>query len=295
MSPPRLAPGGVVHAALDDVFVRCDATARVATDPVEFVRKAHDPLEQELVALVAASLAFGNVTTLRAKIAEALARLGPSLVSVADDPQEVGRRLRAWKHRVWIGDDLARLLVGARAVQRAHGTLGDRFAEDLAAHGELRDALAAFVEAVREGHLAVVARKSARHLLPDPRGQSGCKRLMLFLRWMVRGPDAVDLGLWRDKVPAARLLVPVDVHLHTLGKNLGLTRRATPSWRAAEDITAALRAFDPNDPVRYDFALCHMGMAQRCPSRRDEVRCDGCGVRSVCLHWSRRPPRRVSG
>ncbi|MBI2391768.1 MAG: TIGR02757 family protein [Deltaproteobacteria bacterium] len=285
-----------MHAALEGVLARCDVGARVATDPVELVRRHHDRRPRdlegvEIVALIASSVAFGNVTALRAKLADALARLGPSPAQVADDAIEVRRRLSGWKHRVWIDDDLARMIIGARAVQRAHGTLGDRFAGDLAAHGDFREALASFVDAIRAaGGLDRVRRQSARHLLPDPRGASACKRLLLFLRWMVRGPDGADLGLWRDRVDRSRLLVPVDVHIHKLARNLALTERATASWATAEEITASLRRIDPRDPVRFDFALCHMGMAQRCPSRRDPVRCEGCGVKPACRHWA---PRRA--
>jgi uncharacterized protein (TIGR02757 family) len=112
---------------------------------------------------------------------------------------------------------------------------------------------------------------------------------MLLLRWMSRPADGVDLGLW--DVPTSRLLVPVDVHIHKLSRNLGFTRRKNVSWRAAEEITQALRAFDPEDPVKYDFSLCHLGMLQRCPSRRDPVRCEGCGIQAVCVHWQRRGSR----
>jgi endonuclease III len=104
---------------------------------------------------------------------------------------------------------------------------------------------------------------------------------------MVRGPNEADLGLWRDRVDTAKLLIPVDVHIHKLARNLGLTARNTANWQTADEITAALRTFDARDPVRFDFALCHMGMVQRCPSKRDPVRCDGCGVRPVCRHWSK--------
>jgi uncharacterized protein (TIGR02757 family) len=101
---------------------------------------------------------------------------------------------------------------------------------------------------------------------------------------MARPADGVDLGLW--DIPTSRLLVPVDTHIHKLGYNLGLTRRRTVSWRTAEEITQALRRYDPNDPVKYDFALCHLGMLQRCPSKRDAVRCKGCGIIDVCRHWT---------
>ncbi len=107
---------------------------------------------------------------------------------------------------------------------------------------------------------------------------------MLLLRWMARPADGVDLGLW--SIPAALLLVPVDTHIHKLGRNLGLTLRNDVSWTTAEEITAALRRYDAADPVKYDFSLCHLGMLQHCPSRRDPTRCEGCGVKSVCRHWS---------
>jgi endonuclease III len=102
---------------------------------------------------------------------------------------------------------------------------------------------------------------------------------------MVRPADGVDLGLW--SIDPARLLVPVDVHLHRLGRNLGFTSRPTVTWDTAEDITRALARFDASDPTKYDFALCHMGMLQRCPSRQEPELCSGCGVKPVCVHWER--------
>jgi uncharacterized protein (TIGR02757 family) len=100
---------------------------------------------------------------------------------------------------------------------------------------------------------------------------------------MVRPADGLDLGLWQ--VSPGVLQVPVDVHVHKLARNLGLTARTNASWETSEEITAALRRFDPNDPVRYDFSLCHLGMLQRCPSRRDPKRCEGCPVKPLCRHW----------
>jgi uncharacterized protein (TIGR02757 family) len=99
---------------------------------------------------------------------------------------------------------------------------------------------------------------------------------------MVRGPDAVDLGAWRGIVPAAALVVPLDTHVHRVARCLGLTRRRDASWRTAEEITAALRRVDPDDPVRYDFALCHLGMSGACPARRDRARCAPCPLAAAC-------------
>jgi hypothetical protein len=102
---------------------------------------------------------------------------------------------------------------------------------------------------------------------------------------MIRPADGVDLGLWSPLVPASVLLCPVDTHIHKLARNLGFTKRPDLSWKTTEEITLALSRFDAADPVKYDFALCHMGMLQRCPSRRDPRRCEGCGVMAVCRHW----------
>lgn len=288
MGPLTSARAARVKAALDAVRARCDVPTRRAADPVSFVHRYADPLDRELVGLVAAAIAFGKVATIHAKLEDLLARVGPRPALAADDPAALAARLRGWKHRVFLGRDLARLLVGARAAQREHGSLGRLFEGQLASRGDLRAALAAWCDAIRAagGLRRGGRRRGPSHLLPDPRGGSGSKRLMLYLRWMCRPADGVDLGLW--DVDPARLLMPVDVHIHRLSRNLGLTREAALGWRATEEITASLARFDPADPVGYDFSLCHMGMLQRCPSRRDPVLCEGCGIQAVCIHWTRR-------
>jgi uncharacterized protein (TIGR02757 family) len=285
-----------VKVALDRVRARCDVASRRDADPVAFVHRYDRRADKEIVALVAASIAFGNVTTIRAKLEDLLRRVGPVPSRAADDAPALHARLETWKHRVFRGEDVACLLVGARLVQRRHGSLGALFARELRAAGDLREALARWCDAVREAGGLGARRGSGRrqrrgpaHLLPDVRGGSGAKRLLLFLRWMVRPEDGVDLGIWRGEgIETSKLLVPVDVHIHKLSRNLGLTRRAATSWATTVDITRALAAFDPADPVKYDFSLCHLGMLQRCPSRRDNIRCQGCPVKPVCVHWAGR-------
>jgi uncharacterized protein (TIGR02757 family) len=276
--------------ALQAVRAGCDTTARFAADPVSVLHRYGHPLDQEIVGIAASAVAFGNAKAFRAKLEDALERLGPDVRAALDDDRGVLAKLRGWKHRMYRGEDLARLLIGARRVQRASGSLGDRFGADLAQQRDLRHALAAFVGAIRQAggfsRPGAGSTRTAAHILADPMASSGCKRLLLYLRWMVRPADGVDLGLW--KVSPSVLLIPVDTHVHKLALNLGLTRRTSLSWQTAEEITAALRHFDPIDPVKYDFALCHLGMVQRCPSRRDARRCEGCGVRPVCRHWATR-------
>lgn len=306
--PRAGAPGDeALKRTLDAVRGREDLRARRTADPIEVVHRYPVREDRELVALLAATCAFGNVKAIRAKLDDALARIGPSPARAADHPADLRRCLRGWKHRLFVGEDIARLLIGARRVQRAFGSLGDAFHADLqgvdaarpaAAPGEnLREALAVFCERVRrEGGLPLPGeadprgRRGPAHMLSDPRAGSAAKRLLLFLRWVVRPDDGIDLGMW--SVPPGRLLIPVDVHIHKLGRNLGLTRRKDVSWKTAVEITEALARFDASDPTRYDFSLCHLGMVQRCPSRRDAARCEGCGVKPVCVHWR---PRKSPG
>ena len=276
-----------IGRALDRVRRQCDIEARLSADPVGVVHRYSDALDQELIGLVAALIAFGNVKTIRAKLDDLSARLGDSPTAAADDEKSLHARLRSWKHRVFRGEDVARLLVGARRVQRESGSLGSRFSRALADKGTVREALADLCDAIRvSGRLYSKTRRGPAHLLPDPRRSSGSKRLFLYLRWMVRPKDGVDLGLW--PVDPAVLLCPVDVHIHKLSRNLGFTKRPELSWTTTEEITRALARYDERDPVKYDFALCHLGMLQRCPSRRDAARCEGCGIKDVCRHWTNR-------
>jgi uncharacterized protein (TIGR02757 family) len=294
---PRYDPA--IARALDDLCATLDVPSRLAADPVVVVHEQRGELDRELVALVASSLAFGGAGTIREKAREVVARLGAAPTRVAEDPRATRRRLDGFKHRVFLGEDVARLLVGARRLQREEGSLGAAFARSLArapgapeagAEG-LRSALFDLVEAIRElgGFPArgSTARRGPAHLLPDVHGGGACKRLLLFLRWMVRRADGVDLGLW--PISPEVLLCPVDTHIEKIGRNLGFTAERAASWRAAEEITAHLRQYDPSDPVRFDFALCHLGMVQRCRERRDAAVCEGCKMKPVCRHWRRAP------
>jgi uncharacterized protein (TIGR02757 family) len=279
-----------IGRTLDAVRASTDVATRIDSDPVGIVRRYTESEDQEVVGLIASSIAFGNVKTIRAKLEEALQRLGPSPARVADDEKRVHAAMRGWTHRVFRGEDIARLAVGARILQLEAGSLGAAFARELAEAGELREALARWTTLIRErGGLtrsaATSKRRGPAHLLPDSRGASGSKRLLLYLRWMVRPDDGTDLGTWTGLVEPSVLLVPVDTHIFKLGRNLGFTKRTDLSWKTAEEITAVLSRFDPADPAKYDFALCHLGMLQRCPSKRDARRCEGCGVKTVCRHW----------
>jgi uncharacterized protein (TIGR02757 family) len=128
-----------------------------------------------------------------------------------------------------------------------------------------------------------------KFLFPSPARGGACKRMNLFLRWVVRPADGIDLGLWRA-VPPARLLVPLDVHVAFHARVLGFSSRRHADWRMVGDVTDALRRLDPSDPVRYDFALCHLGIHGDCRRRRDPMICPACPIDALC-----RLPRRRGG
>jgi uncharacterized protein (TIGR02757 family) len=184
------------------------------------------------------------------------------------------------------------MLSGAGSLLREHETLGHAFASFHGETGDFRESLARFADALRGN----ARDRSTRHLVSDPRAGSACKRLALYARWMIRPADGVDLGLW--SISPSELVIPLDTHIHRISRNLGFTSRQTPSWATAEEITAELRRYDPDDPVKYDFALCHLGVSRDCPSRPDPDKCAGCVLRSVCSVWgesSRRPSAKKAG
>lgn len=267
---------------LDALVASHDREAHRANDPVSFVHRYERDDDREVVALIAALLAFGNVTSIKRSVARVLCALGPRPAARVARARRttLERMLSGFTHRVWRGDHVAALLFHAGRLRTREGSLGAAFSSRMREHGVLREALADFADDLRGPH----PDGGLSHLVPDPRKGSACKRLLLFLRWMVRPADGVDLGLWKDVSPAD-LVIPVDTHVQRIARNLRLTERTDASWRTAAEITAALRKLDPSDPVKYDFALCHLGVSRQCPSRRDRDVCAGCTVRSVCRHW----------
>jgi uncharacterized protein (TIGR02757 family) len=279
-----------VLAVLEAVRTSCDVTARRAKDPVSFVHLQASRDDRELVALLASCLAFGNVVTICQKVAEALSRIGPSPARASESLPKLLERFSGFVHRLFRGEDVARLLHGARRCQLADGSLEATFRRGFgridATSDPARtwDALAFLVEAIRrEGGLdGPTTRRGPRHLLPDVTKGGGAKRLFLFLRWMVRPADGVDLGVWA--LSPRVLFCPVDTHILKLGRNLGLTVRSDAGARTVREITASLAAFDASDPIKFDFSLCHLGMATRCQEKHVPSVCETCPARSACRH-----------
>lgn len=190
-------------------------------------------------------------------------------------------RVSGLRHRFISPRGVHLFLISLRAALRAHGSLEAMYRAGMDGAGDPRARLARFLARFREAWGADLPRERD-FLFPDPAKGSACKRHNLFLRWMVRGPDGVDLGLWSVLSPRD-LVVPLDTHMARFGRWLGLTARRAGDWRTAEEITAAFRAVCPADPVRYDFALTRIGILRECTAAR-RGRCDACPLAALCIH-----------
>jgi len=283
------AAGKTTFAAerLDELYRSFDHVTS-ATDPIHIVRRFPSAADREVVGFCAAALAFGRVASVLQSIESLLAVMGSSPADFVRhfDPDRQRSRLEPLVHRWISGRDLIALLIILQRMLREAGSIEAFFVGgDDSSAPHIGPALDSFsTRALATDLRAAYGRRVPRqrgvaYFFPRPSAGSGCKRLNLFLRWMVRR-DAIDLGVW-SKVAPARLIVPLDTHVIRLGRCLKLTRYTSPGWKMAVDITKALRAFDPDDPVRFDFALCHVGMMNACGFLRPQGSAH-CPLRGLC-------------
>lgn len=283
------AAAAQLRQSLDTFLAATDARARIAFDPVEFPHRYSDPRDIEVSALLAAALAYGRADLFRPKVDGLLRQMGPSPAAFVRGLDVAGARalLEGFVYRFNVGTDVAVLLLGMGKALREHGSLEALFVKGLARGAGLHAALGEFTAALRDLPMGPLRRalgpeRGLGFLLPSPLGAGSAKRLNLYLRWMVRGAeDGVDFGIWKQVSPS-QLLIPLDTHIGRISRHLGLTQRSDLSWRTAEEVTAALRLLSPEDPVRYDFALCHYGMSGVCPATPIAENCARCVLLSTC-------------
>ena len=265
-----------------------------ASDPVHRVRPFAAPEDREVAGFCAAALAFGRVASVLNSIDTLFAIMGshPAAFVRGFDPAEPHPELRAMVHRWTRGADLAALLWIVRQMLERSGSIEGFFLEGLnGGEEDIGPALDRFsTRALAIDVRPAYGRKMSKrpgvcYFFPRPSAGSACKRLNLFLRWMVRS-DAVDLGVW-TRVPRSKLIVPLDTHVIRLGRCLRLTDYVSPGWKMAADITRALRELDPEDPVRFDFSLCHVGMMNACGFGRKQGD-SRCPLKGLCRPRVRR-------
>ncbi len=260
----------------------------LTSDPVAFVHRYVDPADQEVAAWIASAFAYGRVP----HIFQTLERI---LSQFSEHPH---KDLQTWNgekwhqvfsgfvHRFSTSEDLRTLLFLIHAVIEEFGAVGKFFASCFEnSDGSARGLLVEVVSKLRATDFSALGRpprKEFWYLLPSPENGSACKRWNMFLRWMLRPADGIDLGLW-NFLPPSGLILPLDTHTARLSRFLGLTHRKAVSWQMAEEVTRALRKLDEHDPTKYDFALSRLGILKICSGKRDPVRCQACPLFEICL------------
>lgn len=267
-----------------------------ASDPIQRVRPFREPDDREVAGFCAAALAFGRVSSVIASIRALFRIMGPRPAAYVRtfEPRASHPDLHGLVHRWTRGVDLAALVWILRQMLEESGTI-ERFFVDGVAESDVdvgsaidRFSERALAMDLRPIYGSLPRRPGVWYFFPRASAGSACKRLNLYLRWMVRH-DEIDLGVWRRLSPA-KLIVPLDTHVIRLSRCLRLTRYASPGWKMAADITASLRLLDPEDPVRFDFALCHLGMMSACGFARAQGDRQ-CPLKGLCRPRVPRPGR----
>lgn len=264
----------------------------LSTDPLEFVHRYKRPEDREIAGLIASSLAYGRVEGIKRSVQNVLNAMGPSPFNFTRsfDPKKDCGLFAGFVHRFNRGVDICCLIYFARQMIEGSGSIGGFFLKGYSsADHNVKNALMNFSEkalALDPGNIygtkGLPQKAGVRFFFPTPADGSPCKRLNLYLRWMIRRGDSLDFGQWRDVDPA-RLVIPLDTHIARISKKIGLTKRANPDWKMAEEITEALKKLDPKDPVKYDFSLCRLGILEKCPSRKDPSKCESCLIKKFCI------------
>lgn len=242
---------------LDELYLLYDNVEFIEPDPISIPHSFTSQLDREVSGLLAATIAWGNrkaIVKSAHRMMDYLDRRPYEFVVGASEVEL--RALESYVHRTFNGQDLICFVRAIREICLTHHSLGEWFQKDYALKGDMRTVLADFREEFfRTPHPA----HSEKHLSSIVKG-AACKRLNMYLRWMVR-PDSrgVDFGYWRQ-IPTSALYLPLDLHSGNIARSLGLLTRKQNDWKAVEEVTSELRKADPEDPVKYDYALFGAGI-----------------------------------
>lgn len=241
---------------LEELYNRYNRREFVHPDPLEFLYNYDDPKDIEIAGLIASSLAYGRVAQILKSVDIVLSPMGksPRKFITEASAKNIIDTYKRFKHRFTTDKDMTALLLGIKGCVKKHGSLNDCFLSGFKeTDSNIIPALESFVVS-----LCKSSGNDNLQLLPPPGKGSACKRLNLYLRWMIRN-DEVDPGCWK-RIPASRLIVPLDTHMQKIGIGLGFTKRNQANMKTALEISSAFAALSPEDPVKYDFALTRFGI-----------------------------------
>jgi len=237
--------------------------SRISPDPLQFLHLFEDEKDIEAMGFIASIFAYGNVTQI-INILNRFVRLAnnkPYAFILNFGKQDL--RAGTLIHRFYSLKDVSDFFVLMSKAYRQYGSLKELFLKYYdPGSSNLKEAISGFSGYFIENYKKINNKKvlsiGSKFMFPVPEKGGACKRMNLFLRWMVRKDD-LDFGLWRE-IHTSKLVIPVDTHVARISRSLRLTKRKNVSWKMAEEITEKLKKFDPSDPVKYDFAICHIGM-----------------------------------
>ncbi len=283
----------ILKKHLDKLYATYDRSF-LSSDPLWFVHEFTDDRDREIVGLIASSLAYGRVSTIKKSIARVLEAMGndPFHFTMGFDPAKNKGEgaFPDFVHRFNTGRDVACLIYFVKQMITECGSIGGFFLKDYKTQdANIKNALASFSARALlldsggiYGTKELPEKAGVRFFFPSPETGSACKRLNLYLRWMVRTGDDLDLGIWTGVNPG-KLIIPLDTHVARLSVLLGLTRRRSAAWPMAQEITEELKKLDPKDPVKYDFAISRLGILDECSRKPNPAKCTTCMVKEVCV------------
>lgn len=242
-------------------------------DPLSVTREYLNTPDVEWIALMSALFAFGGVKQIIKTLRGVLPRLlQPSLVEEMKNELDESvlsarwlSRVKGFRHRIYVDRDLVLLLLLYRRSMNRYGSLNGHFLHFHDVNAEtVERALVGVIQEYRDWATEIEFKPGRffSHMLNSPNQKSTCKRWLMFMKWMVRADDGIDLGLWKKKqgIRPDQLLIPLDTHLFKISKRLKLTKRKSANWLASVEVTRNLKKLDPKDPTKFDFALCRWGM-----------------------------------
>jgi len=245
----------LLKPVLNILYKRYNDRKYISPDPLEFIYKYKSHSDREIVGLIASSLAYGRVRQICTSVSIVLSKIHtPSEFLKNSSTRMIKNSFTDFKHRFTTGDDISILLLAIKRNIETYGSLENCFMSGYnPADPTIIPALEEFTI-----KLANSVRLDDFCLLPKPSKNSACKRMNLYLKWMVR-KDNVDPGCWSN-IPRSKLIVPLDTHMHKICGRLGFTQRKSADIKTALEITGMFKQISQNDPTRYDFALTRLGM-----------------------------------
>jgi len=274
-----------IRDVLERLYGKYHHRSFIKPDPLQFVYKYSKPGDMEIAGFLAAELAYGRVQQIEKDLNDLFGRMGEGPYAfVRGFGRAERKRLKDFKHRFTTGRGISDLLELLQSVLNGFGSIEKFFLQGYNPGDEnIISALSRFCDSLlgmyAETHNGSVTR-GLSYLLPKPAAGSACKRLNLFLRWMVRNDD-VDAGLWKS-FDRAKLIVPIDVHMGRLCRILGFDQRKTVSLSVAVKITERFAEIEPADPVKYDFALSRIGILKNCTGQHRSG-CEFCELFEFCF------------